>query len=348
MINIMGKFEYPNGEKHTAMSITTGSTHTLFIDAQHNVWGFGSNNYGQLGIGNKMGIPPMIIPGIKAQAVAANQQCSFILDLEGNVWSCGKNSAGQLGLGDNMDRNVFSAITMPNNQSFSKIQAISAGGYHILLLDTNRYIWSFGENTFGQLGHGDFVSRNVPTMIRGLKCRAISAGLYHSLAIGIGGNMWGFGSNNRGQLGIWQNVITRPNTTMPMIIKLRQYTDKYTKDFKVLKISAGAFHSLVLDTEGDVWLFGTDMYGANMNINDVEIGSARMIGGLGKMKDIAAGYGLSLMLDEEDNVWASGSNGLGYLGFSANDRTARLIPEKIPGLKAKVLSVYDSNQVIII
>ncbi len=46
------------------------------------------------------------------------------------------------------------------------IKAASAGGYHIVGIDIDGTLWSWGDNGYGQLGDGTTISRNTPVKIQ--------------------------------------------------------------------------------------------------------------------------------------------------------------------------------------
>ncbi len=88
----------------------TGNWKNLYQNYK-NVWVFGSNKYGQLGLGdNKNRNVPTQMLNQKAKQVSVGGESTAIIDLENNVWVFGGNYFGQLGLGDNQDRNIPTQI----------------------------------------------------------------------------------------------------------------------------------------------------------------------------------------------------------------------------------------------
>ena len=79
---------------------------------------------------------------------------------------------------------------------------ISSGFGHSLALKSDGTVWSWGDNTFGQLGDGTTDVRIAPVKVTGLaNIVQISSGFGHSLALKSGGTVWAWGENTYGQLG---------------------------------------------------------------------------------------------------------------------------------------------------
>lgn len=82
---------------------------------------------------------------------------------------------------------------------------ISAGHYHSLGIKDG-YLYTWGNNAFGQLGVGDNIDRYEPTLVsQDNTWIDVAAGNYHSLAIKNNGGayqLYTFGKNDYGQLGL--------------------------------------------------------------------------------------------------------------------------------------------------
>ncbi|MBI0146460.1 MULTISPECIES: hypothetical protein, partial [Bifidobacterium] len=83
----------------------------------------------------------------------------------------------------------------------------SAGSGYSLALGSDGNLYSWGDNSSGQLGTGstDYSPHSTPSKgsmpTDGTKFTQISAGNYHSLAMGTDGNLYSWGSNGTGALG---------------------------------------------------------------------------------------------------------------------------------------------------
>ena len=78
---------------------------------------------------------------------------------------------------------------------------ISAGHYHSLGIKDG-YLYGWGNNSFGQLGLGNYDDKHTPQLISTASgWTKVAAGNYHSLAI-KGNDIYAFGKNDNGQLGL--------------------------------------------------------------------------------------------------------------------------------------------------
>lgn len=91
------------------------------------------------------------------------------------------------------------------SQDDSGWSQISAGHYHSLGIKDG-YLFSWGNNAFGQLGLGDNIDRYEPSLVsQDNTWVSVAAGNYHSLAIKNNGSvntLYVFGKNDHGQLGL--------------------------------------------------------------------------------------------------------------------------------------------------
>ena len=88
-----------------------------------------------------------------------------------------------------------------------------SGSSHSVSIQSDGSLWSWGMNTYGQLGDGTYDQKNSPVQIlKGTSWKKVSAGRDHTLAIKSDGTLWAWGSNDDYQLGI--NLVLR-NKNIP-------------------------------------------------------------------------------------------------------------------------------------
>ncbi|XP_065655109.1 alsin isoform X2 [Hydra vulgaris] len=113
---------------------------------------------------------------------------------------------------------------------------------------TNTEVWSWGKNTYGQLGLGDLSNRCEPTLINKLKGKNIiqvTAGSDHSIALTAHGQVYSWGDNTYGQL-------THSNTLIQLPKKVKALVGIHVWD-----IAAGRNFSLFM---GDVSRSKTEVF----------------------------------------------------------------------------------------
>ena len=138
-------------------------------------------------------------------------------------------------LSHNKQNTVLSNRSSSRLNTFSReIVAISAGDEHALALANDGTVWSWGKNTYGQLGNGTTTTTLRPIQVESLSgIIAISAGEAHSLALCEDGTVWAWGDNASGQLG--DGTIT--TRTQP--VQVLNLTD-------VIAVSAGSHRSIAI------------------------------------------------------------------------------------------------------
>jgi alpha-tubulin suppressor-like RCC1 family protein len=236
------------GEGYTAISAggcyNCFVGHSLALKSDGTLWAWGNNAYGQLGDGTNTDRNSPVQIGSGYSAISAGDQFSLALKTDGSLWAWGRNYYGQLGDGTNTNKNVPVMI----GSGFTAISASQGNNTscgHSLALKSDHTMWAWGYNSFGQLGDGTFVDKNLPVQI-GSGFSSISAGGIHSLALKTDGTVWAFGNNDFGQLGDGTHVQKTPPV---------QIGSGYSA------ISAGALHSMALKKEGTIWAWGWNHFG---------------------------------------------------------------------------------------
>ncbi len=148
------------------VAIAVGDMHSLLLTGNGEVYSFGRNELGQLGISNTpFALSPTLIPGLNdIVAIAAGDDHSMALSSTGQVYVFGGNDSGQLGFGDNRVKSVPTLIPNINN-----IVAIDAGLQNSLLLDNQGQLYAIGNNYFGIFGSGLGETITIPTVIHNIR-----------------------------------------------------------------------------------------------------------------------------------------------------------------------------------
>jgi alpha-tubulin suppressor-like RCC1 family protein len=207
-----------------AVMIAAGARHNcaLLADARMKCWG--SNDAGQLGVGDTDnrgdtreergdGLPAVALDeAVAALALGANHSC--VLTESGEVFCWGSNSAGQLGRDREMDDDSVPPAKAINFRGVPVI-ALSAGATHNCAVLDGGSLRCWGSNDKGQLGNGEKTSNRFARRIfnpealpvplgersgSAIPVTDVSAGLDFTCAVlAIEVKCWGV--NQQGQLG---------------------------------------------------------------------------------------------------------------------------------------------------
>jgi hypothetical protein len=180
--------------------------------------------------------------------VAAGENVSVALTSDGAVWVWGDHGAGNLGNGN------FGPAGAPLRvPGLSDVTAVAAGYQLTVAVKRDGTVWSFGWGTAGQFGNGTTQNNsNVPLKALGLSSvRTVAVGNSHVAALKSDGTVWSWGNNHDGALG--DGAFNADVSPKPL------HTEKLSG---VIALAAAASHSVALKSDGTVWAWGDNFYGA--------------------------------------------------------------------------------------
>ena len=185
---------------------------------------------------------------------------------------------------------------------------VITNGSHTISLRTDGKVFTWGDNTYGQLGNGTVKTSDEPVEVifpEGTIITQIAAGENHNVALDSNGNVWTWGRNNDYQIG---------NT------RASQYTPyKVSNIPKVIKISAGNNNTMVITENNELYAWGLNAYG------DLGLGTytnkvlPKKVKGIHDIIDISGGKSHYIALNRAGEVFVTGSNLYGQLGIGNNE-----------------------------
>ncbi|XP_068831531.1 E3 ISG15--protein ligase HERC5 isoform X3 [Capricornis sumatraensis] len=194
-------------QEKNIIQITCGDYHSLALSKGGELFAWGQNLDGQLGVGRifaSTSTPEIVenLSGVPLVQISAGEAHSMALSMSGNVYSWGRNDCGQLGLGHTYNKDSPSCIEALDDQ---KVEFLACGGSHTALLTKSGLVFTFGDGKYGQLGHNSTQNELRPCLVAGLvgnRVTQIACGRQHTLAyVSDVGKVFSFGSGKEGQLG---------------------------------------------------------------------------------------------------------------------------------------------------
>ena len=217
-------------------------------------FGFGSNGGYNLGDGtNNNRLVPTIIGNNTAVMssshewiqLAAGGSFSLGIRANGSLWSWGNDSYGAQGVpsGTSLTGSPIQTTAGGNNW----VQ-IAAGGNHAAAIKGDNSLWTWGRNTYGQLGVGNTTDRSSAVQVTygGNNWIKVVCGQNHTVALTANGTLWTWGDNQYGQLG--DGTVTAKS--IPVLISSANTLYSWKQ------IGAGSTFSVAIRSDKTLWKLG--------------------------------------------------------------------------------------------
>ena len=170
---------------------------------------------------------------------------------------------------------------------------------------TDGTVWTWGNNTYGQLGHAGGLSsvKATPLQVSGLSnVKSVAAGYVHSAAVTAAGAVWGWGS--------------MPGRSSSVPVRISGIP------VPVTRISAGSDFSIAVGSDGYAYAWGGNRSGqTGTGVRSSQVKDPVRVVGLTNALAISAGAAHALALRADGTVWAWGGNEHGQLGTGNADNT---------------------------
>ncbi|VDN50575.1 unnamed protein product [Dracunculus medinensis] len=187
-----------SGEK--IVNIACGNHHSVAVSDKGDIFTWGRNSHGQLGIGNNINqeIPSKVggqLVNRFVKAASCGQNNTMVLTGAGEVFSWGFNGNGQLGIGNLSNQSSPSLVVGLNNVFISQI---ASGFAHSLALSDEGQLFAWGSNSCGQLcAKLPHSNQTTPVVIASGLGRIVEIAAIHpcNIAVAVNQNgkvyMWG-------------------------------------------------------------------------------------------------------------------------------------------------------------
>ncbi|BES97432.1 Regulator of chromosome condensation (RCC1) repeat [Nesidiocoris tenuis] len=315
------------------IAIGLGNTYILMDSGE--LYGNGLNNIRQLGNAEFLGHEFKKIENVDELVIdniAVLWDSIYAVTRSGNVIGWGSNAYGQLGLDPGL---VFSSRTPVVIWQDSKVVQVGAGLRHCVMLMKKGRVLTCGDSKKGQLGRPwteDFRPQEVK-LLRNVK--QIAVGQYHNIAlvkIQDDYKVYSWGLNAQGQCGV--DPSSNPIVSIPMEIK---FSDPI---MKASSLRCGWSHSGLLNSDGQLYLWGDNRYG---QLGDDQSASytPKRPATLALVKDFDLGFGHTVVaLAETGMLLAWGDNAYGCCGIGDTVPQVNMPVKTCVGLKRVAVRIF--------
>lgn len=335
-------------EQASAQKVFGGEgTYTSYaIDQNGNLYTWGKNTNGQLGIGTTTNdsIPVIVAfpTGVTSwTAIAGGASHTVAIGNDGNLYTWGLNTNGQLGDGTTNQSTTPIKITVAGVTSW---KAVAAGDAMSFAIGGNDSLYSWGYNNFGQLGDSSTTQRTSPVTVHlpsGVLAKAVSAAANSAMALGTNDSLYAWGRNANGQLGIGSTADQR----VPVAVHLPAGV---TATVPI----GGAFYNSALCSDGNIYAWGQNTNGQIGDATTTQRTSPTMVtkpNGVTSWLAATSGASFLLAIGNNDSLYAWGYNGTGELGVASgtNNNTTPLNVALPAGVLPTSLAAGHNHSLIV-
>jgi alpha-tubulin suppressor-like RCC1 family protein len=286
--------------------LAAGYLVSFAIKTNGTLWGWGYNNYGQIGdttlISRSSPVQVGAATTINASSeISNNANTMAAIKGDGTLWTWGRNQTGSLGGSTVLTGHRSSPVQVGTLTNWKSIAIDSAGG--VVALKTDGSIWTWGYNGYGALGNSTVVPRSSPVQLGTLRDWAsITCGFGNVGAIKIDGTLWTWGYNQSGSDGLG-DLVYRSSPVQTGIGKTWS------------KIHKGRAATFAIDTAGALWVCGSNSTG-KLGLNNITANftTFQQVGTLTNWSSISSDDHSTIAVKTDGTLWAIGANSAGQLG----------------------------------
>lgn len=233
---------------------------------------------------------------------------------------------------------------------------VAAGTDHSAVIDNNHSLWTWGDNTYGQLGNGG-ASNSTYTVVAGYgnethniqtvpmkvleNVVSVSCGAYFTAAIKEDGTLWMWGQNDMGQLG--------DGTTSA------RFTPVQVLD-RVAAVSCGYSHTAAIRSDGSLWVWGHNLYG-QLGTDGITNSSVKGWGDqlpvqtvpvkiMDNVAVVSCGAFHTAAIKTDGTLWIWGSNKADQLGYPKSTSAQQPTPLQVRSKVKTVCCGHESTIII--
>ena len=216
------------------------------------VYGWGEDTNFELGFqrGRTMNAPTLSpsLSQLRPLHITLANKTTFVIDSEGKLWSCG-HPASRLLAHDGHGLKLVSGL---ESERFVQVAGID----HVLALTARGEVYSWGNNSYAQLGRAEdaLVPKKITRGFSDQTIAYIAAGSQHSAAVSESGVLFTWGRGSYGRLGHGSS----DDVPFPQVV---EYLVNNKVPIATVACGLGDAHTLALSRDGVIFAFGDGDFG---------------------------------------------------------------------------------------
>ncbi|NDG29198.1 hypothetical protein EB118_03745 [bacterium] len=309
-------------------AISTKRYHNAAIRSGGTLFAWGRNNYGQIGNSTTTNVySPVQIGSSSWIAVNTGLDHTLAVRSGGTLFTWGRNNYGQLGDGTQINRSspVQAGFALPTNAFDNTIwSSIVAGDQFSLGLNSNGDLYSWGNNTLGQLSRNFGILHNAPYQISDRSFTMVKAASGHFLARDVNGVLYSWGDNTFGQLGDGTAITRSSPVVVGGIVNNPFYVGSNNFSF------AAGDHSIALSANGGLFTWGRNHQGQLGDGTTINRVFPVLIDSSNTFNKVSVGLNNSFAINSNNALWSWGFNaGSGFYYYNSSGNANLSSPVQI-------------------
>jgi len=297
---------YGNSVSSSASNSITTSAAAPATSGKLYTWG--ANGSGQLGLGNTTSYSSPVQVGALTtwkKSSSANTAMGAIKS-DGTLWMWGAGNTGRLGLGNTTYYSSPKQVGALTDWDSISVPTFSGGP---LAVKTDGTMWTWGDNSLGLSGLNNKTTYSSPKQIGSLTTWSkVSKNRYNGAAIKTDGTLWTWGANQSGAIGNGTSGGANGKSSPVQVGALTNWSS----------VSIGDKFMVATKTNGTLWAWGYNGYGALGTGNNTSYSSPVQIGALTDWQSVSTNASHVLAVKTDGTLWAWGGQGNGILGNGSN------------------------------
>ncbi|HFL2412469.1 TPA: RCC1 domain-containing protein [Clostridioides difficile] len=277
-----------------------------YVSDNGDLYGTGSNSYGQLGVGDAAKRDTFIKTNTRVKKILPLEYANIAIKDTNDIYICGLNNYGQLGVGNRYDsRNNDNRIFNYKHMNFVMGDLTSIKNRHNFILLNNKIVIPTTKDIDYGLVLGNLYKGDLYTELPYEDIKEVSISKTHIIILLNDGTMYGCGTNYHGEL--LQDL---------SINQVDEFVQINVSDVK--HVSCGDNFTYFIKSDDSLWSIGKNSeYQLGIGHNN-PVTELQRITTISSCKEVHCGKNYTLVVTTGNELFVQGYNDKGALGLGSD------------------------------